>query len=227
MANTYERLDLAGFKKKLAEGGYKDLTSVRKGVGRLRDWSEADKNKARSLAEKHFGGEAPAPKTAGKKTPKKAARAKAEKPVKEAAPKKAVRKVRQQPEEVQMTSGVPLIERIHETNYQIETFGKAIEHMAKNKQLGCPSNVVQEGAKAAQEGLIAAVNNLCVMTREAAQSLHNGDGSNQRGRDAWAKAVEASQNGQQSAPPPIPQRPFPPPPPQVAATEPPEDLPEN
>jgi len=223
MANPYERMDLTRFKKKLAEGGYKDLTSVRKGIGRLRDWSEADKGKAIGLADKHFSGAAPKP-AAPKKPPKKAARAKAEKPTKEVAPKKAMRRVRQQPDEGPMTSGVPLMDRIHETNYQIETYGKAIDHMAKSKQLGCPSNVVQEGAKIAQEGLIAAVNNLCAMTKEASQSLHGGnDGSNQRGREAFGRAYDAAQTGQ-GGPPPIPQRPFPPPPPQPqTATDPPEE----
>lgn len=68
---NYEKLTFEGFKKKLASNGYQGgLTGARRAIGKT-DWPEADKNKARALAEKHFGG-APA-KTAA---PKKVAAAK-------------------------------------------------------------------------------------------------------------------------------------------------------
>lgn len=67
--NNYEKLTFDGFKKKLNDGGYQGgLTGARRAIGKT-DWSEADKNKARSLAEKYFGTSSPTPvkKVAAKK----------------------------------------------------------------------------------------------------------------------------------------------------------------
>lgn len=101
----YSKLTLVDFKKKLQDGGYSGLTGVRRAIGKVQGWSEAEREKARKIAEGFYGEEggkaAAAPKKAakkpGRKPGKKAAKAeakkKASKPeVAAAAPKKRGRK---------------------------------------------------------------------------------------------------------------------------------------
>jgi hypothetical protein len=66
---NYEKLTPEKFVTKLKAGEYESLTGARRGIGKA-DWSDADKEAARTKAEKHFGGvPAPAKKTATKKAP--------------------------------------------------------------------------------------------------------------------------------------------------------------
>jgi hypothetical protein len=202
MAAKYEKLDLAAFKQKLADEEYASLTGARRAVGRMTTWSEADKNKARALAEKHFEGGAQKPpkkkaakKVAKKKAKKKVAKKKAapKKAAKKAAakaPKKSVKKVRRKQRKSKdvVAETTSTMDRLTETNRQIQAFGAAIDHMSKNKDLGCPSAQVQEGAKVAQQGLIAAVNNLCVLTKEVSDAA----GGNGAVNTAWNTAVDAT-----------------------------------
>lgn len=72
---NYEKLTLDKFADKLKAGDYKNLTGARRAIGKA-DWKEADKEKARSLAEKTFGAPEPkAEKKAAKKAVVKAAKA--------------------------------------------------------------------------------------------------------------------------------------------------------
>lgn len=216
MAAKYEKLDLSAFKKKLADGDYASLTGARRAVGRMTTWSETDKNKARALAEKHFGGATPAKpaKKTAKKTAKKAAKKKATKKVAKkkaakkakAAPtaKKSVKKVkRRQTKASSAKELTSVMGRIQETNAQIEVYGNAILHMGRAKDIGCPASSIQEGAKAAQEGLTAAVNNLCVLTKEVSP-LGAPAGGNGAANKAWNTAVDATQATLTGPPPPPP-----------------------
>lgn len=88
--NTYEKMTLAGFKKKLEAGGYKEIGGARKAVGRSRDLSAADKEKARKIVDAYFGDSKPSKPA---KTAKKPAAKKEAKVVKTKAAKQAKSKV--------------------------------------------------------------------------------------------------------------------------------------
>lgn len=52
---NYEKLTPEKFAEKLKAGEYQNLTGARRGIGKA-DWSDAEKETARSKAEKHFDG---------------------------------------------------------------------------------------------------------------------------------------------------------------------------
>lgn len=82
----YTKLTPKTFKQKLDAKEYKVLAGARRAIGKVSDWSEADKSKAQGWINAHFGvtGDA-APSMSVKKTTKKKA-------VKKKAAKKAVKK---------------------------------------------------------------------------------------------------------------------------------------
>jgi hypothetical protein len=83
--NTYAKLTVDTFNHRLKEGGYKSLAGARRALGKAEDLSEADKQKCRGAADRHFG-VVPVNGTA-KPAPKKAATKKEAKPA-AAAPKR-------------------------------------------------------------------------------------------------------------------------------------------
>lgn len=97
MANNYKKFALADFKEKLKDGGYAAIVGARRAIGKFADWSADDKDKARKIADAHFGVEAgaQAPAKRAKKAPaKKAGRKATKKAAAKAAPAKAtVKKV--------------------------------------------------------------------------------------------------------------------------------------
>lgn len=79
------------FRKKLAGNEYASLTGAKRAIGKFREMSEDERNKARNLAEKHFEG-AVALEGAPKKDPAKksaAPKGRVPRPVKKAAAKRA------------------------------------------------------------------------------------------------------------------------------------------
>lgn len=88
MPKGYNKLDPADFRRKLKNGEYKDLTGAKRAIGKMQGWSEADRDKSRAAAAKHFGEEAPAPaaKTSKKKASKKSAKKAVKKAAKKASP---------------------------------------------------------------------------------------------------------------------------------------------
>lgn len=99
----YEKLSVERFALSMKEGKYAGLTGARRAIGKVKDWTDAEKAKAKTLAEKHFGTEGaassagkPAKKAAkvAKVATKKAAKV-AKKAAKAAAPKEpTVKQVR-------------------------------------------------------------------------------------------------------------------------------------
>ncbi len=212
MAAKYEKLDLAAFKVKLVNGDYASITGARRAIGRMTTWSEKEKSQARDAANKTFGvgtGDFnPSPKKkAKKKAVKKVVKKAAKKKVAKKMAKRSVKKVRSKQSKGSPAAAQPrgtVMERLTETNLQIQAYGQAIDHMGKTKELGCPSAQVQEGAKLAQQGLIAAVNNLCVLTKEASESsLSVGDNGAPTNK-VWDTAVDATQPTLHSAIPASP-----------------------
>lgn len=108
---NYEKLSPAKFKDNLASGKYQDNTSARRAIGKASSWSDSDKDKARALADAHFGSETPkaaaakpavskAAKKAAKKAATKVAAPKAETPAPKAAKKAAAKKAQSEDDEV-------------------------------------------------------------------------------------------------------------------------------
>lgn len=81
---NYEKITLAKFSERLAEGKYNSVAGARRAIGKT-EWSEADKSKAQALVNKKFGVDASAPKAT--KSPKAAKAPKAPKAAKKAAAK--------------------------------------------------------------------------------------------------------------------------------------------
>jgi len=140
---NYQKLTLATFSENLAGGRYQNVTGARRAIGKA-DWSQADKDKAQALANKHFGeNEAPAKpakqKAAAKKPAVKAAAVKAAKPAKV---EKAPRGRRSRTEG---TTGSPVptlppsefrhMEAIHTSTQIIAASAAAIRALAEAKQL--------------------------------------------------------------------------------------------
>jgi len=91
----YDKITVKDFSKKLDDDGYSSLTGAKRAIGRMTTWTENQRNKARSIAAKHFGEEdlPPAVKKTSKKTKKKAVKRSARKKGLAASPtKKAVKK---------------------------------------------------------------------------------------------------------------------------------------
>jgi hypothetical protein len=90
--SNYKKFSLDTIRQKLKDGEYASLVGVMRAIGKTQELSEADKEKARVMARKHFGAEAPVAKV--KKAPKKAAKKAGKKAVKKAAkaPKAARKK---------------------------------------------------------------------------------------------------------------------------------------
>jgi hypothetical protein len=87
---AYEKSTVEVFEKKLKAGGYPGVAGARRGVGRMTEWSDADRERAHKAINKHFGAEATtktsSPKAAkGKKRGRPAAAAA---PATPAAPKR-------------------------------------------------------------------------------------------------------------------------------------------
>jgi hypothetical protein len=104
---TYKMMSVADFRTKMKNGDYDSAGGARKAIGKMKEWSEADRDTAKSFVAKHFGEDAPAKKTEGRKPrpEKKAAKkvaakakpAKAEKATKAAKPAKAEKKIAAKP----------------------------------------------------------------------------------------------------------------------------------
>ncbi len=205
----YEKVTLAVFKRKLAEGQYKNLTGARRAIGRL-DWTDDEKKKAQAMANKHFG--EPAPKQLTKKTPKakadkpapkkatkstKAA-AKAEKPAKAAKagkPKKGGRPRGSRKQEESPSSDAA---RIQLANYKVGTVQQALTTMKQAKELGASEASIAQGARTAQEALVGIVQEVNNLTAGAPLSEEE-----QAKADLFKKAAPKGNSAPVAVPPPF------------------------
>lgn len=153
------------FKKRLADGAYKNLTGARRGIGKFKDMSDKERDEARALADKHFG-DNPAPTAAGKKT-------KAPAQARVAKPKAAVKKVsddtvkapvtaksRQPRAALQTSVAGTEDEEIRRANQIIDAMGETIEHAkaaASVNMLADTSTVLAQALK----GIEAAQRMVC------------------------------------------------------------------
>jgi chemotaxis protein histidine kinase CheA len=228
---TYTKLSPADFRKKLKNGGYKDLTGARRAIGKMQEWSEAERDKARNAAAKHFGEEAPAPtkKKAKKKAAKKAAKAKpAKKMPKKRAKKKAAKKpAKASPgpgrgrkkkaakkttkasapkKRASAKSGVDVDARIESTRNAVQAYAEAVDVL---KKCQTQQHSVEAGLKSAADGVTQLIS---AMQTDIVQPLTTAE---QRGAELFAQAAPGAVvpgvnppvvpgNGQGQAAPPAP-----------------------
>jgi len=180
--------DMSDFKKKLRAGDYISLTGAKRAIGKMKGWSESERDKARAAAGRHFEGSAPAkkapvkkaakkkgkrklhPNNASKKTAKKAA-AKAPVKGKKVAKKgkKAAKKVAsvKQGRPAKSSERPSLEQRVALAHATVGTCAQALDTLNKCKLLD-PNADVAAGVKTTMEGLAQLVSSL---TQDVAQML--------------------------------------------------------
>lgn len=167
----YQKLTVEDFAKKLADGGYEHLTGARRAIGKT-GWKDADKEKAKSLADAHFGAEAKAKPAATKKVAKKKV-AKKPAPKKQAAAKsrkEAARAASPANDSEPTGTGLAAIHLVGET---VGTINQAIMAMQKAKE-AAPDVDITKGIQAAQNGLTGAVEQLNREVGNTSASKSNG-----------------------------------------------------
>jgi hypothetical protein len=209
----YEKVTPAKFRKRLKEGHYETLTGARRAIGRMSEWTDQQKNRARNEAEKYFDG-APAPKAkkaAKKKVAKKTTKKAAKKVTKKKATKKKAakkgplarhharnkRKAAAKKKAARKSAPVSQMTSVQQANMQVGTIDQALQSMRTARELGADETEVAKGAKKAQQALTAIVEELCGTVSQsnlsdeeqaAAESL------------AVAAATGAGPNGQKGQP---------------------------
>lgn len=180
----YTKLTPAIFKKKLADGEYKEIKGARRAVGRMAEWSEQDRDTARTWVNKHFG-EVPEKKEAPKVKPvvvttasKKAAAAKAapKKAAKaQAAPKKVAAPKAEPKVKAPKAAGAPRgrkpkaqeptnSDRIRDVHDKVVTLQVTLSTMKQAGELGASDTEVAAGARRAQAALVQVVDEIMGMT---------------------------------------------------------------
>jgi len=161
--------DTSEFRKKLRSGEYVSLTGAKRAIGKMKGWSEVDRNKARAAAERHFAGEESPPKKVAKKKTKKKAQSK---PAKKAAAKKVpkkrkAKKVRRAQKAVTTTHRAspkprgdqPVMQRIELAHATVGTYKQALDTLERCKQLA-PEVDITKGVQKATDGLTQLVQGL-------------------------------------------------------------------
>ena len=199
-----------------ASSEYKKLLRrMNQAIGRMSEWSDPQKARARGDAEKYFDG-APAP--SAKKTTKKKKKV-AKKKVAKAAAKKVTRKkktqknspiLRQQarnkraakkkaakaPASAQMD-----FSSVQQANLKVGTIDQALQSMRTAKELGASETDVALGAKKAQQALTQIVDDLCGTVGQSHLSESEQDAAE---NFAKAAATGAGSNGQDQIKPSSP-----------------------
>lgn len=176
----YTKLSPADFRRKLKNGDYESLTGAKRAIGKMQEWSDGEREKARTASAKHFGDAAPPPskktskKKAAKKTAKKAAKkagpgpglgrkkktakkpakaAKAAKPAKAAKAAKAVKAVKKTaPKRKGGKKPAADVEAsIENTRNAVQAYAEAVDVLKKCQGQGGES--VVKGLEKAAEGV--------------------------------------------------------------------------
>lgn len=173
----YEKFTLKSFQEKLESGGYANLKGVNRGIGRMSEWDEDTREKARQMARKHFGDNEPAAaapkakkvsktkKTEGTKKVKRVSkRALAKKAAQAAAaPAKKAKKAKQ-PKKAKKTSKTKASPKTYDPIEESNRIGLAahqrLEAMDLAMRLGAPTEEVAKGARKAQQVLMQTLDTL-------------------------------------------------------------------
>jgi hypothetical protein len=167
-----DKVTMAEFEKRLAEGRYDSLTGARRGIGKMAGWSEKERAQANEKANAYFekGAKKPAPKKA-KVAPKKAEKVKAAK-AKAPAPRaqRAPRAVPNAPVQVEL----PFDTEVAKANASIkrsEALKGILENARRTRELGGADADIKRIAAAASKDLIDTIHNLLGTTHEVAKQV--------------------------------------------------------
>lgn len=193
----YEKVTPAKFRGRLKDGHYNSLTGARRAVGRMSEWTEQQRNRARNEAEKYFEGN-PTPKKVDKKVAKAGKKA-AKKTTKKAAKKTSARGAKKtgplarHHADKQAANKLRPAEELLNVEYaanKVGTINQALQSMRTAKELGADETEVAKGAKKAQQVLIQIVEELCGTVSRA----HLSD-EEQRAAENLGLAAAAGANG--------------------------------
>jgi hypothetical protein len=192
-------MDINDFKKKLNDGGYPTISSARKAIGRVSDWSKKLREEAHDIADKHFSGTpakkaVPVKKAPAEPVTKKAAAA----PKKTAAKKAASKRAAPREEEVDTTSSTsPEPKKEVHADYShirgaIETLKETLNLSQINKTLGPDAANVAATAERANAVLAQCVDEVqAVLNQFSVKPRSQKDPT----IEAFGRAVAASQPG--------------------------------
>lgn len=177
-----DRPTLATFKQKLKDGGYTGIAGARRAVGKFKDWSDEDKDKARKVVDKYFASDDAAPPPPVTKKVKKTAAKSAAAPPKTTGPlarQQARNKKKAMKGKKDIFDTNPLA-AINITNQTIDTLKGAAATLAYVKDSD-PSIDITVGMQAVQDGVTSAVNYL-----NQTNSVHQGHPSQDNGQSQAA-----------------------------------------
>jgi hypothetical protein len=178
----YQKVTPAKFRARLKDDQYASLTGARRAIGRMSEWSDGQKARARKDAEAYFPEEGSAPpKKAGKKsvakkkTAKKVAKkivakkakAKSKKAAAKAKPKGGALARQQARNKRKKSPSAPAVDSVQQANMKVGTITQALESMRVAKELGAGDTEVAQGAKKAQQALTSIVEDLCGAAAQA------------------------------------------------------------
>lgn len=198
----YEKVTPAKFRVRLKDDQYKNLTGARRAIGRMSEWSDGQKTRARNEAEKHFEGASASPK---KPVTKKATTKKTTKVAKKVVAKKTKSKKggalarqnqRNKAKAVAKKAKTPApivneeFNLVQRANLKVGTIAQALESMRVANSLGASETDVAKGAKTAQHALTKIVEDLCGVVAQGQLSEEE-----QVEAEKLAKAAAAGANG--------------------------------
>lgn len=216
-----DKVTMAEFEKRLADGRYDTLTGARRGIGKMAGWSDKERAAANEKADAYFskGGKkvAPkakaAPKKAKTKAPKAPKVAKAPKAAK-AAPQRAARGSRKAAVAAPASQlELPLSTEISKAQASIErskALGEILNNAVRTKELGATEADLRKVAAAASRDLVDSIHSL-LGTAESVRQVKEPAGDNGSSKvdtavadAALTAAANAAKNTVAKGPPVIP-----------------------
>jgi len=208
---TAKSLTVKDFQARLEGDYYKGIGGARKSISRMADWSDAQKKKARGIAEAHFGvdEDAPAIKTKGKSVERRAAKTASKDEVKEAPKKRRKRRTKAEMAEARASEGTDAVVNIvgrdvtEDTSVIPQTgsqrdISRSMENMERilvgykdTQSLGAPESALALSAKEAMLTLDILVAEIKALHTDAVQSLPP-TAEEEGAIDAFAKAATAA-----------------------------------
>ena len=165
MVANYAKLDITSFRKKLKNNEYKSATGARRAIGRMTTWTEKDKDSARKLVDKHFGG---APSNAKSKKQTSPDEGAVSKPTRKGTAKKAGRKAPKREERtVEPSEEITDDIKAARVDDFITKAERILDVTAKAGELSDDIEFTRKQAKETQQALTSATNILVQMAMNA------------------------------------------------------------
>lgn len=194
-----DKVTMADFEKRLADGRYNNLTGARRGIGKMAGWSDKERALANDKANAHFGEgtKASKPVKAAKTAPKKAKTKAAPKvkaakqPVKQRAKRAAkAAPAPQAPVQMELPIDEELI-RAHRSIKKSEAQEMVLKNLARTRDLGGPDAEIKKSLALLTRDLFISVQKL-VDTAEAVQYATTKETPSSAGDNGSSKNVDTS-----------------------------------